>query len=301
MENLAILESILPFEFLINQIIKMKYTKTNCTLIPDNELNREILIAELGYMGYDSFNETEELVEAYINSSDFAEEQLSGLAKESLLSFEVKFMSEEMPDQNWNEEWEQNSFQPLLIANRVIIRAPYHTDFPAAEYELIIDPGMAFGTGNHETTTLMIEEILDLDLNQKSVLDMGCGTGILSILSSKRGAKKIIGIDIDTWAVNSTLENAKLNHTTNIETILGGSESIPADSYDVIYANIQRNILIQDMPNYKNVLNPGGELIMSGFYSDDLKAIQERATQIGLEFSRFKELDTWVAAVFTLK
>ncbi len=279
----------------------MKYTKTNCTLIADNELNREILIAELGYIGYDSFNETDELVEAYINSSDFSEELLSGLVKESSLSFEVKFLSEEMPDQNWNEQWEQNSFQPLLIADRVIIRAPYHTDFPSADYELIIDPGMAFGTGNHETTTLMIEEILKLDLNKKSVLDMGCGTGILSILSSKRGANTVVGIDIDEWAVNSTLENAELNSTPNIVTILGGAESIPAHSYDIIYANIQRNILIQDMPAYKSVLKPGGELIMSGFYREDLKAIQERATQIGLEFSRFKELESWVAAVFTLR
>ena len=279
----------------------MNYTKTNCTLSPDNELNREILIAELGYIGYDSFNETDELLEAYINSSDFSEELLSGVTKESSLSFEVKFKSEEMPDQNWNQEWEQNSFQPLLIADRVLIRAPYHTDYPASEIELIIDPGMAFGTGNHETTTLMIEEILALDLNQKSVLDMGCGKGILSILSSQRGATKIIGIDIDSWAVNSTLENAQLNNTTNIETILGGAESIPDHSYDIIYANIQRNILIQDMPAYKSVLKPGGELIMSGFYRDDLKAIQERAIQIRLEFSRFKELESWVAAVFTLR
>jgi ribosomal protein L11 methyltransferase len=279
----------------------MKYTKTNCTLISDNELNREILIAELGYIGYDSFNETDELVEAYINSSDFSEELLSGLVKESSLNFEVKFLSEEMPDQNWNEQWEQNSFQPLLIADRVIIRAPYHTDFPSADYELIIDPGMAFGTGNHETTTLMIEEILNLDLNKKSVLDMGCGTGILSILSSKRGANTVVGIDIDEWAVNSTLENAELNNTPNIVTILGGAECIPAHSYDIIYANIQRNILIQDMPAYKSVLKPGGELIMSGFYREDLKAIQERATQIGLEFSRFNELESWVAAVFTLR
>ena len=279
----------------------MEYTKTNISLNPDTEINREILIAELGNIGYESFTETEELVEAFIPSTDFSVESLSNLFSDNSLYFLFTYTSETIPDQNWNEVWEKNYFQPLMIAGRCLIRAPFHTGSPKTEYEIVIEPGMAFGTGNHETTSLMIEEILDQKLIGKTVLDMGCGTGILGILASMRGADKITGVDIDSWAVNSTTENATLNNISNLVVIKGGAEVIPDKVFDYIYANIQRNILLIDMPEYCKVLKQGGELIMSGFYIDDLESIKARAIELGLQFRRFTENEKWVAAIFTSK
>ena len=279
----------------------MEYTKTTCLLQPDTEINREILIAELGQNGYESFTENAGGIDAFIISTDFSEEVLYHLPTINLAGFQVSFAFETIPDQNWNEVWEKNYFQPLIVANRCVIRAPFHNDFPKAEYEIVIEPGMAFGTGNHETTSLMISEILNQDLTGKTVLDMGCGTGILSILASKRGALKVTGIDIDSWAINSSIENARLNQVTNPEIIQGGAEAIPTAKYDFIYANIQRNILLNDMHLYFKSLKNNGELIMSGFYLEDLNSIKDRANELGLQFVRYSESDQWVAAVFTLK
>ena len=279
----------------------MEYTKLNCRIKPDSEVNREILVAELGNIGYESFTETDALVEAYIPSPDFSENSLRHLFPVDFSGFRFSWNSEIIPDQNWNEVWEKNYFQPLIIADRCLIRAPFHTDYPKAEYEIVIEPGMAFGTGNHETTSLMISEILKQELNGKIVLDMGCGTGILSILASFRGADKITGIDIDSWATNSTIENALYNNISNLEVVLGGAEKIPDKKFDFIYANIQRNILLNDMPQYCNALKRGGELIVSGFYLDDLDPIKVRATELGLQFTRSTENENWIAAVFTSK
>ena len=279
----------------------MEYLKTSCTLKPDTEINREILVAELGNIGYESFVENPEGVEAYIVASGFKRHDLEHLFPVDFTSFKVSFTFETIPDQNWNEVWEKNYFQPLIIADRCVIRSPFHAEFPAAEYEIIIEPGMAFGTGNHETTSLMIAEILKQELVGKKVLDMGCGTGILSILASKRGAEMITAIDIDQWAINSTIGNAASNQVSNLEIIQGGAESIPDKKFDVIYANIQRNILINDMSQYINALKIGGELILSGFYHDDLEPIKRCATTLGLQFTKFTENENWVAVLFTWK
>jgi len=279
----------------------MEYTKINCKIEPDIEINREILIAELGNIGYESFAETAELVEAYIPSADFSNDDLGTLFPVGYPGFKFSFSLETIPDQNWNEVWEKNYFQPLMIADRCLIRAPFHTDYPKAEYEIVIEPGMAFGTGNHETTSMMISEILEENLIEKTVLDMGCGTGVLSILASMRGADTVTAIDIDSWAVNSVTENAALNNVSNLEVIQGGAESLKDKKFDFIYANIQRNILLNDMPQYCKVLKHGGELIMSGFYVDDLEPVKKRAIELGLQFIRFTENQKWVAAVFTSK
>ena len=279
----------------------MEYTKLNCSIHPDSEVNREILIAELGNIGYESFTETDDLVEAYIPTPDFSENSLHQLFQIDFSLFQFSWNSEIIADQNWNEVWEKNYFQPLVIAKRCLIRAPFHIDYHKAEYEIVIEPGMAFGTGNHETTSLMISEILKQELNGKTVLDMGCGTGILSILASMRGADKITGIDIDNWATNSTIGNALYNNISNLEVILGGAEKIPDKKFDFIYANIQRNILLNDMHQYRNALKRGGELIVSGFYLGDLEPIKVRAAELGLQFRRSTENKNWVAAVFTSK
>jgi len=277
----------------------MEYIKLNCHIQPDTEINREILVAELGNIGYESFTETDELMEAYIPKPDFSDNSLYDLFPIDFSGFQFTWTAENIPDQNWNEVWEKNYFQPLVIAERCLIRAPFHTEYPMKEYEIVIEPGMAFGTGNHETTSLMISEILKQDLDGKTVLDMGCGTGILSILASMRGADEITGIDIDSWATNSTIENAIYNNISNLNVIQGGADTIPDTKFDFIYANIQRNILLNDMPHYCNALKRGGELIMSGFYSDDLEPIKVRAAELGLQFRRSTENENWVAAVFT--
>ena len=279
----------------------MEYTKVNCTIQPDTEINREILIAELGNIGFESFNETEDAVESYIPSCYFSKDEVIKLSHNDYLTFRIDFTTDTIVDQNWNEIWEKNYFKPLLIADKCLIRAPFHNEYPIAEYEIIIEPGMAFGTGNHETTCLMMEEILKENLIGNTVLDMGCGTGILSILASMRGAASVTSIDIDQWAIKSTIENASLNNIKNLVVISGGAELIPVQMYDHIYANIQRNILINDMPYYCKALKSGGKLIMSGFYSHDLIPIKKRASELGLLFERFAEKEQWVVGVFTSK
>ena len=280
----------------------MEYTKVNCRIQPDNEINREILVAELGSIGFESFTESEEVVEAYIPTATYSTEKLEHLFLMDFTAFQFSFTSETIPDQNWNEVWEKNYFKPLMVAERCLVRAPFHTEYPEnAEYEIVIEPGMAFGTGNHETTSLMIAEILKEDLEGKKVLDMGCGTGILSILASMRGAKTITAIDIDGWAVKSTLENAAYNQVYNIEVFEGGTDVLPDQTYDFIFANIHRNVLLNDMPQYRSVLNRGAELIMSGIYTGDQELIKERAAQLGLQYKRVAENNGWVAVTFTLR
>ena len=273
----------------------MEYTKVTCTLVSDNELARELLIAELGNEGFESFVETEEAVEAYIPSGDFSPELLGSENMQHNEFFSFRFTVETIADQNWNEVWEQNYFEPLLIEDQCLIRAPFHHTYPSAVFEIIINPRMAFGTGNHETTHLMIKAMLDIDMKDSSVLDMGCGSGILSILASKKEAPEITAIDIDEWSTNNTLENAALNNINNILVRLGDASLLKGQQFDLILANIQRNILLQDMPAYARVLKPGGILLMSGFYQADLEIIEAKATSLGLKITRTYERSEWCA------
>jgi ribosomal protein L11 methyltransferase len=276
----------------------MEYTKVSCFLEPDSEINREILMAQMGDLGFDSFSETDETVDAFIPSSAFTKELLQSESIRDNSLFKVRFQTEVIPDQNWNEVWEKNYFKPLLVENRCLVRAPFHTDTPKAEYEIVIDPRMAFGTGNHETTYLMISAILSQELEGKQVLDMGCGTGILSILASMRGAETVKAIDIDEWAYNNTIENAEINKITNIDASLGDANLLGKYKFDVIYANIHRNILLQDLPIYASVMCKEAEIIMSGFYLEDLPVISAKAKEVGLKPAGYQERNNWVAARF---
>jgi ribosomal protein L11 methyltransferase len=277
----------------------MEYTKVTCTLLSDNEIARELLMAELGNAGFESFVETEDAVEAYIPSKDYTPELLlaENLQYNEFFSFQYK--AEVIADQNWNEVWEQNYFEPLLIEDQCMIRAPFHESYPTAQYEIIISPRMAFGTGNHETTHLMIKTMLEQDMKGLEVLDMGCGSGILSILSSMKGAKSVTAIDIDEWSYNNTLENAELNHIDNILVRLGDAALLTNQQFEVVLANIQRNILLQDMAAYRKVLKPGGTLVMSGFYTTDLDAIAGKATELELKLISSSERSNWCAASFS--
>jgi ribosomal protein L11 methyltransferase len=279
----------------------MNYNKVTCWIEPDNELNREILVAELSEVGFESFMESDGSVEAFIPSAQFSEEILkyNSFFKDKLFNF--KYTVENIPDQNWNEVWEKNYFKPLLINNLCLIRAPFHLGYPKAKYEIIIEPKMTFGTGNHETTFLMVSEILANDLKGKNVLDMGCGTGILGILASMMGAASITCIDIDELAYRNSIENAACNRIFNLEVKLGGADLLKENKYDFILANIQRNILLNDMQSYRNSLIKGGLLIMSGFYMEDLPSIHQKSCDLGLKFKCCSEKNKWVAAKFILE
>lgn len=270
----------------------MIYTKVIFGITPDNKINREILIAILSQSQFESFEETEDSVVAFCPGENFSSEQIRELLKNIEFSTEIK--SELIPDQNWNEVWEKNYFKPLLIAEKCLVRAPFHTQYPKSEYEIVIEPNMAFGTGNHETTTLMAEEILRLDMQNKSVLDMGCGTGILAILASMHGAKKITAIDNDRWAFEGTIENARINNISNIETYLGDASLLKNQQFDIIFANIQKNIVTRDLPIYSKVLKPGGRMLLSGFYQHDVSDIREVTQPLNLKETGLHEKNNWV-------
>ena len=271
----------------------MQYTKATFKLSPDNEINREILVAYLSELDFESFDETPAEVHAFSPTGKVSNDAIQSCISE--LPFLVYFSEEEMPDINWNEEWEKNYFQPLLINDQVLIRAPFHKEFPLAKYEIIIEPNMAFGTGNHETTSLMMEHLMEINLEGESILDMGCGTGILGILSSMLGAKSITSIDIDNWAFEATVENSQINKISNLEAFIGDAQLLGDKTFDIILANIQKNIILQDIEKYVSVLNDEGILILSGFYRDDLEDILGKASELLLSKLEIKERNNWIA------
>lgn len=276
----------------------MNYQKVKIKITPFQEWLRDVLSAQLAEIGFDSFIETEDGLEAFVPESLYDESNMLAILDNYSDNFEFETEAELIPEQNWNEVWEKNYFQPLLIGD-CLIRAPFHSDYPSAKYEIVIEPNMAFGTGNHETTSSIIEQILITDLADKKVLDMGCGTGILAILASMKGAREITAIDIDKWAYEATVENAQINNCPNIKAFQGDASLLGNESFDVIFANIHKNVLLNDMPAYCQVLKPGGNLIMSGFYQHDIPDIKEKAEQLGLKDAGYVEKNKWVAYSFT--
>jgi ribosomal protein L11 methyltransferase len=276
----------------------MDYNKITIDINPPEEWLRDVLTAQLGEIGYESFLETETGVEAFIPTMSYHEDNLFEVIKSFEEDFTFEVHTETIKSRNWNEVWEKNYFKPLVINNECVIRAPFHTDFPKAKYEIVIEPNMAFGTGNHETTTMMVETILENDMENKTVLDMGCGTGILGILASMKGAKKVTAIDIDEWSFTGATENAALNNIENLVVKQGDAGLLGAEKFDVIFANIHKNVLITDLPAYSGVLLQGGLLVMSGFYTDDIHDIKTRAENLGLKDCGFKTKNNWVAHSF---
>jgi ribosomal protein L11 methyltransferase len=276
----------------------MDYNKITIRINPFEEWLRDVLTAQLGEIGYDSFLETETGIEAYIPAPRYHEDNLFEVIKSFEEDFTFEVGSEIIKSQNWNEVWEKNYFKPLVINNECVIRAPFHTDFPKAKYEIIIEPNMAFGTGNHETTTMMIETILENDMENMKILDMGCGTGILGILASMKGAKNVTAIDIDEWSYTGAKENARLNHIENMEVKLGDASLLGEEKFDIIFANIHKNVLLNDIKAYSDVLQFEGLLIVSGFYREDIPEIKTKAESLGLKDSGFKSKNNWVAHAF---
>ena len=213
--------------------------------------------------------------------------------------FEIR-AKKNIPIKSRNEEWEKNFFQPIIIGDRCVIHSTFHQNVPKAEYDIVIKPQMAFGTGHHETTSLIIGELLDNELKDKSLLDMGCGTSILAILARMRGARPCIAIDIDEWCVRNSIENIELNHVDDIAVSQGDASSLVGKGpFDIIIANINRNILLNDMKQYVACMHPGSELYMSGFYVDDIPFIRREAEKNGLTFVHHKEKNRWAAVKFT--
>jgi ribosomal protein L11 methyltransferase len=276
----------------------MDYNKITIRINPFEEWLRDVLTAQLGEIGYDSFLETETGIEAYIPAPRYHEDNLFEVIKSFEEDFTFEVGSEIIKSQNWNEVWEKNYFKPLVINNECVIRAPFHTDFPKAKYEIIIEPNMAFGTGNHETTTMMIETILENDMKKMKILDMGCGTGILGILASMKGAKNVTAIDIDEWSYTGAKENARLNQIENMEVKLGDASLLGKEKFDIIFANIHKNVLLNDIKAYSDVLQFEGLLIVSGFYREDIPEIKTKAESLGLKDSGFKSKNNWVAHAF---
>jgi len=276
----------------------MNYYELLFTVIATEDYQQDMLINTLGEVGFDTFEELEFGFKAYIPVDDFDEakliEELTPYRDMFTFSYEVTLI----PQKNWNEVWESN-FEPINIKDKIFVRATFHQPKPEIEYEIVIDPKMAFGTGHHQTTSMMLELMLENEFLGKHVLDMGCGTGILAIMASKLGAANVTAIDYDIVCFESTLENAQLNNSPNITAICGSKEVIPDEEYDTILANINRNILLDQVKRYSEVLKPDGELYLSGFYEQpDLDIIMDEARKYGLKYIIHKKNSDWVAAKF---
>ncbi len=262
-------------------------------IVEPKEPATEILIAQLGFAGFESFVENEDGVTAYIQENDWNNEILKDI--QILNSDEFKFtIKEEVIEQtNWNSEWEKN-FTPIQVDDLVSIRAPFHKN-PNLKYDIVIEPKMSFGTGHHETTHMMVQHLLNTDLTNKKVLDMGCGTGILAIFAEMKGAKPIDAIDIDNWCYENSLENVERNKCKHISVFEGDASLLINKKYDVIIANINRNILLNDMQSYMNCLNDDGVILFSGFYQEDIPIIDAEVSKYDFKIDTIIERNNWVA------
>ena len=280
----------------------MMYFEFKFSTNPCNETVNDTLAYVLGEIGFESFVENNEGLMAYIQCSLCDEEAIkTALAEFPIPETEITYTFAEAEDKNWNEEWEKNYFQPIVIDDRCVIHSTFHHDVPKAEYDIVINPQMAFGTGHHETTSLIIAELLDSELNGKSLLDMGCGTSILAILARMRGAHPCTAIDIDEWCVRNSIENIELNKVDDIAVSQGDASALAGKGpFDIVIANINRNILLNDMKCYVACMHPGSELYMSGFYISDIPVIQQKAEESGLRFIHHKEKNNWAMVKFIL-
>jgi ribosomal protein L11 methyltransferase len=279
----------------------MQYIQVTFTFETIVEFQRDLLINDLAEIGFNTFEDTSNGFSAFIDEASYQQSTLAAVVQSYKEELDFSFEVTEIEGENWNEQWEKN-FEPLVISDQCYVRATFHAPQPQYPYEIVIDPKMAFGTGHHQTTTMVMEYILSLDVSGKDILDMGCGTGILAFLAAKKGAAKLTAIDYDEVCYDSTVENAALNGIENIEIICGGKEVIPQSSFDIILANINRNILLDQIPVYAEVLKSGGDIVFSGFYeSPDLDMIKKACEEVNIHYLDHKKIDDWVAARFQKK
>ena len=261
--------------------------------VEPRELGSEILVAELGELPFESFVESEFGVTAYIQKQLWNENILEDLQILHSPEFVISYTVEEIEQVNWNEEWEKN-FEAIDVDGICHVRAPFHpkTD---AQFDIVIEPKMSFGTGHHETTHMMIQHLLEMDVVGMKTLDMGCGTAILAILAEMKGAKPIDAIDIDNWCYLNSIENAERNNCKNITVYEGDAALLKDKKYDLIIANINRNILLNDMQSYVDCLNPNGTILFSGFYQEDIPFIDASCVEKGLTYVKKLERNNWVS------
>jgi ribosomal protein L11 methyltransferase len=253
----------------------------------------EILIAELSMLGFDSFMESEIGVSAYILEEEWSKNLLDPVVILRSDEVDISYNCKAIEPENWNAVWEE-SFEPIYIRDLVCIRAPFHK-VPDSNYDIVIEPKMSFGTGHHETTCMMVKHMLETDLKDKEVLDMGCGTGVLAILAEKMGARAVHAVDIDRWCYENSLENCLRNQCRLITVTQGDVTEIKGRTYDVILANINRNILLNDLEDYVLSMNPGGCLVLSGFYEEDFDILDERAGALGLSVAARDKENNWLS------
>jgi ribosomal protein L11 methyltransferase len=276
----------------------MNYVELNCSL-PEGEANiAELIMAALGELGFESFVENENGLLAYIQAPDF---DVSILNNQELWpeGSTPSYTWQIIEDQNWNALWESN-FEPVIIDGRCMVRAPFHPKNNDIEFDIEIEPKMSFGTAHHETTSQIICLLLNTDVKDKTVLDMGCGTGVLAILAAMKGASKITAIDNDEWAYHNSVENTAKNNLPHIDVYQGDAALLEGKHFDILIANINRNILLNDMHHYRKCMTPGSILMMSGFYTQDVEAITIRANELGLSFISQTKKNNWATATFVL-
>ncbi len=276
----------------------MDYVELTCKVVPP-EPWRDILISQLADIGFDSFEETEDGFKAYITLSEYREEYLDQALKLPAVEAvpEIFWSTAEIGSKNWNQVWESN-FEPVIIGKKCYVRAPFHQPRKDVEMEIVIEPKMSFGTGHHETTTLMAEWLLETPLKGLSLVDMGCGAGILAILAAKRGARPVTAIDNYIFAWENTRENIERNDLPFINVLHGDASLLGKEKYDVVVANITRNVLLDDMEKYEGVLNKNGMMFISGFIEKDKKMVALKAKSLGLNPTGEKKEKDWVSLKF---
>ena len=270
------------------------YIEVRFELSPCDEIATDVLAALLCEYDYESFVPDETGLTAYVKKELYKEEILTQVVSDFPLENKIRYAHEIIEGQDWNSEWEKNYFKPIVVKDKCVIHSSFHKDIPQLQYDIVIDPKMAFGTGHHATTSLIIEQLLEMEMEGKSVIDMGTGTGILAILSHMRGAKNISAIEIDPVAHANAIENLKINGADIVNLILGDASSLSnLSSVDVFIANINRNIITQDIESYVCALNMGGIMLLSGFYEEDIPVIMKVAEPLGLKYVTHKVKDKW--------
>ena len=266
----------------------MNYLGIHFTVEP-TQPGSEILMALLGEHEFDSFISTDKGFDAFIKEENFTQNILIELPE---FDFTFNYAIEKIEQKNWNAEWESN-FHPVYVEDKCCIRASFHEKAVNVILDIIIDPKMSFGTGHHDTTWLMTRSLFDLDVNNKRVLDMGCGTGVLAIIAKKLGASSVDGIDIDDWSIENSIENSSNNNITGISFYKGNANSLANKQFDVIVANINRNVLLNDMETYNTSLVKSGFLLLSGFFENDFEELNKKAISMGFILAEKKTKNTW--------
>lgn len=273
------------------------YREVRFDITPCSEDACDLLAAFLGDIGYETFVPDATGLTAYVPEAMWSKDALDAIINDFPMEVSITAKDAFVEGRDWNSEWERNYFQPIIVGSKCVIHSTFHHDIPKAEYDIVIDPKMAFGTGHHATTSQVIEGILDTDLEGRSVIDMGTGTAILSILAAMRGAKTVTGIEIDEFAYANAIENVATNGVSDIVTLINGDASALADvaPADVFLANINRNVILNDFERYAERLKTGGTMILSGFYDDDIPMLEDAATPLGLSIIKVSTRDKWTA------